>query len=278
MTSTNIYHIPDIYISQFQPTFVYIKQHVITGLLYFGITTKTGTKFENYHGSGFYWKRHINVYGSGKKNVINLWFCLFTDIHTLVQFTYEFSINNDIVNSPLWANQIIEDGLIASGYANKGSKRSTESCAKMRMAATGRKQSPETVEKRIGHLRGKTRPVEYCERMSIIQKNLNKHLSEETKHLIRIKRASQIISKEQIEKQRESIKHTLLFKNLTKCGFSNIEQASHFFSMYYESSKPYGRWPLLNSKLPIPGKTTSAVSSLYKQLSQLQFRIPVSSH
>jgi len=47
----------DIYTTEFQPTYLYIKQHTKTGKLYFG---KTGNDPEKYLGSGTRWKRHLN--------------------------------------------------------------------------------------------------------------------------------------------------------------------------------------------------------------------------
>lgn len=43
----------------FRPTFLYIKQHTITGKLYFGKTSKNLDKMLSYKGSGKYWLDHI---------------------------------------------------------------------------------------------------------------------------------------------------------------------------------------------------------------------------
>ena len=47
MSSENIY-------TNFKPTFLYIKQHTVTGKLYFGKTTQNP---ETYLGSGTYWTK-----------------------------------------------------------------------------------------------------------------------------------------------------------------------------------------------------------------------------
>lgn len=92
MTSKSIY-------SEFKPTFLYIKQHTVTGKLYFGKTTRNP---EKYLGSGKYWKLHIKKYG--KKYVTNLWYCLFLDEKECKDFAIQFSTQNNIVNSKEWAN------------------------------------------------------------------------------------------------------------------------------------------------------------------------------
>jgi hypothetical protein len=58
MTSTTTYQ-------EITPTYLYIKQHSITGLKYFGKTTKSNPY--KYNGSGKYWIRHINK--NGKEHI-----------------------------------------------------------------------------------------------------------------------------------------------------------------------------------------------------------------
>ena len=94
----------------FIPTFLYIKQHAVTGKLYFGKTTQDP---EKYCGSGVYWKKHINKYG--KQHVINLWYCLFYDKEHCEEFAVSFSNAQNIVDSTSWANYIIENGI--DGFA-----------------------------------------------------------------------------------------------------------------------------------------------------------------
>lgn len=89
----------------FKPTFLYIKQHNITGTLYFGKTVKNPL---TYKGSGVRWKRILKKYGG---QVETLWYCLFTDRDLLIEFATSFSKLNDIVNNPLWANLVDENGL-----------------------------------------------------------------------------------------------------------------------------------------------------------------------
>lgn len=76
MSSFNIYdHVNQNTIDRFKPTYLYIKRHKVTGLLYFGKTTSKNV--EKYNGSDTYWGRHLKVHGY---NIETLWYCLFTDI------------------------------------------------------------------------------------------------------------------------------------------------------------------------------------------------------
>ena len=89
------------------PTVLYIKQHSVTKLKYFGKTTRDPLK---YNGSGIYWTRHIKKHG--KEYVTNLWVSEpYTDSDAIVEFALAFSLENDIVASSAWANQIPENGL-----------------------------------------------------------------------------------------------------------------------------------------------------------------------
>lgn len=109
----------------FQPTFLYIKQHFITKKCYFGKTTcKDPVK---YNGSGKHWKRHIKKHGI--KFVETLWYKLFTDQVECTRVALLFSEQQDIVKSELWLNQIPENGIDGGGV--KGLKHTSEARAKM---------------------------------------------------------------------------------------------------------------------------------------------------
>lgn len=95
-------------------TYLFIKQHEITGLKYFGKTTKKDPY--SYTGSGKYWKRHIKKYG--KDHIKTLWCQLFTNETELINYALEFSKKHDIVNSNEWANLKEENGL--DGGMEKG--------------------------------------------------------------------------------------------------------------------------------------------------------------
>lgn len=99
MSSATIY-------SDFKPTYLYIKQHTITGLLYFG---KTVNDPEKYPGSGTIWKAHIKKHG--KEHVVTLWCYLFTDRALLMDVALIMSTQFNIVDSKNWANLILENGI-----------------------------------------------------------------------------------------------------------------------------------------------------------------------
>ena len=124
MTSTSIY-------TPITPTYLYIKQHFITGLKYFGKTTKDPYK---YNGSGKRWTRHIKKHG--KEHIVTLWVSEpYTDT-SITEFALKFSIDNDIVNSKEWANLIPENGLdgdiagnLSCNYGRKHTKKFKSFCS-----------------------------------------------------------------------------------------------------------------------------------------------------
>jgi hypothetical protein len=109
-----------------KPTYLYIKQHSITGLKYFGKTT-TKDPYK-YKGSGVDWIPHLKEYGS-EHVITTIIFGPCTDSEAISEFAISFSRDNNIVTSNLWANRKIETGLDGGGVA--GSTRSTKTKQKM---------------------------------------------------------------------------------------------------------------------------------------------------
>jgi hypothetical protein len=140
-------------------TYLYIKKHSITGMMYFGKTSKKDPYL--YNGSGKLWKRHIEKHG--KEHVETVWVSkAFDDKSDLIEFATFFSEEFDIVNSSKWANLIIENGVDGwtPGVKKSAETRkkmseavrpqiSKESCRKMSISQMGhdRKHSPETRKK-----------------------------------------------------------------------------------------------------------------------------------
>ena len=98
-------------------TWLYVKQHNQTGLMYFGKTVRNPLK---YKGSGSYWSSHRKIHGN---DISTLWYEYFEDEDLLVEFAELFSEFFDIVNASknnkkLWANVVPENGLM--GGQNKG--------------------------------------------------------------------------------------------------------------------------------------------------------------
>lgn len=126
-------------ILQFIPTWLYIKQHTITGQLYFGKTIKDP---EIYQGSGLYWKRHIKQHG--REHVVTLWSELYYTADSIQQFAIEFSEKMGITKSKYWANLQNENGFDG---APSGFTHSIESTAKM----SDSKKGKSTWNKGISH-------------------------------------------------------------------------------------------------------------------------------
>ena len=95
--------------SIYTPTYLYVKRHGVTGLLYFG---KTKHHPEHYKGSGVYWQRHLAVHGDV---VQTLWYHLYENPDELREDAEAFSRSHSIVESSDWANLMDETGF-TGGY------------------------------------------------------------------------------------------------------------------------------------------------------------------
>lgn len=121
-------------------TYLYIKRHSVTGLKYFGQTSKSDPY--TYLGSGKLWLRHIKKHGT--QFVVTDWVKLFTNELELVEFALTFSKENNIVESSQWANLMQENG--KHGGA-KGRIVSAETRAKHSVIHGGKTISAEQREK-----------------------------------------------------------------------------------------------------------------------------------
>jgi hypothetical protein len=98
--------------NEIKPTWLIIKRHKVTGLLYFCKTSRSDPI--KYKGSGLYWKRHLRVHGN---EVDTIWTSLFTNKDDLVDFATHFSEFYNIVSeknskgTKIWANLELENGL-----------------------------------------------------------------------------------------------------------------------------------------------------------------------
>lgn len=79
--------------------YLYVKQHRVTGLKYFGVTIKKDPKV--YLGSGLHWRRHLKTHGNDV-DTLEIW--EFDDQDECERFALEFSEKNNIVESTEWAN------------------------------------------------------------------------------------------------------------------------------------------------------------------------------
>lgn len=156
---------------EFQPTYLYIKQHTITKKLYFGKTIKDPIK---YKGSGKYWKLHIKMHG--KEYVETLWYCLFLDEEELSKFALNFSTQNNIVTSNLWANLKYEDGLDGGSSGRIITKEFILLMSKLSMGnkyALGLRHSEETKQKISLNLMGNAYSLGYKQSQETRQKMQN---------------------------------------------------------------------------------------------------------
>lgn len=166
--------------TDFKPTYLYIKQHTVTGKLYFGKTTYNP---EKYLGSGTHWKAHIKKHG--KEHVVNLWYCLFYDQKECTEFALNFSIQQNIVESEDWLNQMNENGL----DSRSGIKMSDESKRLLSIANLGKSDPPEVrLKKAICNI-GRPTSVKQKETASINFKDTVSVFDIETKTFYRIERA-----------------------------------------------------------------------------------------
>ena len=107
--------------------YLYVKQHSITGLKYFGKTVSKDPF--KYLGSGKYWVPHIKKHGKQYIKTLEVWG--FDNQEMCTEFALNFSKENNIVESNEWANLCEENGIgftlteiqkIKIAKASKGNK------------------------------------------------------------------------------------------------------------------------------------------------------------
>jgi len=138
MSSNHTYTITEQQRLSFEPTYLYIKRHKVTGLNYFGKTVRDPYK---YNGSGIHWKNHLKKHG---KQIETVWVHLFTDIDELVSVALTLSDLFDIVESDFWANLTPE-----TGYGGNTSEQSKQNAQLMLETGKHNFKSKEFIEKQI---------------------------------------------------------------------------------------------------------------------------------
>lgn len=147
--------------------YLYVKQHQITGLKYFGKTIKTDPI--SYKGSGKYWRNHIKKHGREHVITLNIW--SFESQNECSMFALKFSKDNDIVKSKEWANLCFENG------TDGGSRiLSEETKQKMRIA----QQKRWAPLKKVKPPKQKRKLTE-DHKLKISQGNKNKTVSQSTR-------------------------------------------------------------------------------------------------
>ena len=146
--------------------YLYIKEHTLTGLKYFGKTIQDPYK---YKGSGIHWKNHCKKHGW--EYVVTTQVFEFATQDECTNFALSFSKQFNIVESDEWANHIVEDGL--GGRGVKGRSRSPEfkqHMSEMMSGRTswhkGRKKSDEFKRKLSEANKGKIHSLETKQKLS----------------------------------------------------------------------------------------------------------------
>ena len=173
------------------PTYLYIKQHNLTGLKYFGKTAKADPF--KYKGSGTYWLRHLKKHGN---NVSTIWCQLFEDKSSLIEYALQFSKENNIVESTDWANLHQENGIDG--------------------AVPGRILPKSTKQKISNSLKGISTPGKMTDAG---RKSLSEFMKEEHKRKPRLSMLNKTHSKESKDKNAESNRNRPRFK----CPYCKIK-------------------------------------------------------
>jgi len=235
-------------IRAFRPTYLYIKRHNLTGKLYFGKTTLDYEEMLAYLGSGTLWNKHINKHGI--EYVETIWFCLFYDKEDCRKFAENFSDQEKIVESKIWANLRPENGI--DGGSAKGT-------------GIGRKQSKETCNKRAKSLLGNTNgrigntknhpPITEENRARLVEIRTGSKQSAETIAKKSRSQTGQIRSEESKKNMRKpkysninyfGAKERCICPHCGKEGGVNIMPRYHFDNCKHKVTlnKEYISWPL----------------------------------
>ena len=147
--------------------YLYVKTHSITGLKYFGKTERKDPY--KYPGSGVYWKRHLNKYGYLFTTEI---VGKFTDAEEAEKFALRFSIDHDIVESPEWANLIVENSRDGKPCGSKGHTFTEEELQRMSKISKQKWSDPQYREKMVDiHLKSWATDFQRKENLRAVLKN-----------------------------------------------------------------------------------------------------------
>lgn len=124
--------------------YLYVKEHKVTGLKYFGMTATKDPYV--YLGSGKYWRHHLKAHGYDV-DTTSVW--EFDNIEMCEKFALEFSEKHNIVESTEWANLRPENGRDGRAPGSPGLKREKNpnwKKTKEQNSFYGQKHKPETIE------------------------------------------------------------------------------------------------------------------------------------
>ena len=213
---------------------LYIATHNITGMKYFGKTTKWFTEDDlqkNYKGSGKYWSRHKKKHGDNEVTMEIYKICSLneSDEDYVKPIALQFSEENNIVKSEDWANLEFENGING--------------------ASPGRVVSVETKEKQKNSITGKTHSEESKLKMSESRQgekhwNFGKTHSEETK-----------------EKIKTSTK-----ESMQKYTGKNNPMNTHNIDFKGEKNPNYGNYWSDEQKLQMSIKKSNSITKISKRI------------
>ncbi len=198
--------------------YLYIKQHSITKLKYFGKTMKIDPF--KYLGSGTRWLRHINKHG--KEHVVTLEVWGFDDLDMCSEFALAFSEKHDIVKSAEWANLMPEngrDGLPTNFNGHMTTARRKQNSEQW--LTNNPNNLPGARERMSARVSGDKNPAKRPEVREKLRGTKGRALphnhytgwSQETKDKISNSLKGHVRSAESIAKQRESLKDLIWVNN-----------------------------------------------------------------
>lgn len=118
--------------------YLYVKTHSVTGMKYFGKTSKKDPY--KYGGSGKHWLRHLKKHGPDVATEI---IGIFSEESLCSEAALKFSKENNIANSQLWANLRDENGLDGAPIGHKGHKFTADQIQKLSESSKRRWADPE---------------------------------------------------------------------------------------------------------------------------------------
>lgn len=190
-----------------KPTYLYIKQHSITGFKYFGKTVRDPYV---YMGSGKRWKSHIKTHG--KEHVITcLVFGSYLDKITIQEDALFFSEKLDIVNSKEWANLKQEDGLNGGNWtfhSEEALQKIREARKKQKSYWRGKERSDDTKQK-IREARLGVSTITEQGRQKIIETLTGRPVSTETRNKMSIIKSGIIVDPHTAE-HNQKISNTMI--------------------------------------------------------------------
>jgi len=215
-------------------TYLYHKRHRITGLNYFGKAKHEPLK---YSGSGVYWTAHLKKHG---KNIETVQIWQFEDEQARSKFAIQFSKENNIVESKLWANLCIEDGRMGGDKFSQMPKdrlleiNSRKSKSQYRVwQSRDRNRTAETVAK-IWDSRDDETKTKIYQKVSNTLKNKTVEEREQIKSKRRATEARQ--TKEFKEDAARRRKETLLLRPVRTCLHCGLQGKSQNMDRYHFSN------------------------------------------